>query len=177
MILYLDTSSLLKLYLEEEHSDLVRSWAGRAEVLFTVRVAYPEMMSALARRWRAGDLDESELRALQQAVSADWDQLGIVDINETAAAELAIRLGLRGYDAIHLAAAIEVVAGSESVPAFFSSFDHQLNQAARTEGLAVLDAETDLDPTAAGFGGSLEVHEPQAEYHARPSGASSRYTG
>ncbi len=176
MILYLDTSSLLKLYLEEDHSDLVRDWASRAAVLFTSRVGYPEVMAALARRWRTGDLSDEGFQSLRQAVAADWDQFTAIDIDEAAAAELAVRLGLRGFDAIHLAAAVEIVAGSGVATAFFSSFDKQLNRAARAEGLAVLDAESDLYPMAAGVGGSTEVHEAAAEYPTQPSESPSRCT-
>ena len=33
MILYLDTSSLVKLYVTEAHSSLVRGWAEEAEII------------------------------------------------------------------------------------------------------------------------------------------------
>ncbi|MEK7870800.1 MAG: type II toxin-antitoxin system VapC family toxin, partial [Nitrospirota bacterium] len=54
LILYLDTSSIVKLYIEEAGSDAVRRWAGEAEVLATCRIAYPELISALNRRLRGG---------------------------------------------------------------------------------------------------------------------------
>jgi predicted nucleic acid-binding protein len=37
MILYLDTSSLVKLYIEEIYSERVREWADDAEILATCR--------------------------------------------------------------------------------------------------------------------------------------------
>ncbi len=159
MILYLDTSSLLKLYLDEEHSDLVRTWVDGAQVLCTSRVALPEAMSAVARRWRQGDLDDEAFAAIRQALTDDWPELSSVDLNEEAAGELAVRLDLRGFDAVHLAAAVEVVTFADA-PTFFSSFDRQLNRAARAEGLAVLDAESDLYPVATVAGDSSEIHEP-----------------
>jgi len=162
LILYLDTSSLVKLYLDEDHSDLVHTWVNGAEVLSTSRIAYPEAIAAMARRWRQGDLSDEIFDAARQALAGDWPGFSAVDLNEAAAAELAIRLDLRGFDAIHLAAAIEVVTKSET-PTFFSSFDRQLNRAARAEGLAVLDAESDLYPSAVIAGASSEVHEPGAD--------------
>lgn len=162
MILYLDTSSLLKLYLEEEHSDLVQTWAGGAQVLCTSRITYPEAMAGLARRWRQGDLGREAFNALRQTLTEDWSGFSSVELNEEASAEMAVRLGLRGFDAIHLAAAVEIVAGSGLVPAFFSSFDRQLNRAARAEGLAVLDADSDVYPLSAVPGVSSEIHEPGA---------------
>jgi len=58
LILYLDTTSLVKLYVTESHSGLVRARAEEAEILATCRVAYPEMMSALNRRFKSGDLQK-----------------------------------------------------------------------------------------------------------------------
>ncbi len=161
MILYLDTSSLLKLYLEEDHSDLVHTWADGAKVLCTSRVAYPEAMAALAKRWRLGDLADEAFDIVCRALADDWSGLSAIDLNEEAAAELAVRLDLRGFDAVHLAAAVEVVTKSEA-PTFFSSFDRQLNRAARAEGLAVLDADSDLYPIMAVAGDLSEIHEPGA---------------
>ena len=163
MILYLDTSSLVKLYLDEDHSDLVHTWASGAEVLCASRVTFPEAMAALARRWRQGDLDDGSFDAVCRALADDWPGISVVDLNEEAAAELAVRLDLRGFDAVHLAAAIEVVTISEA-PTFFSSFDRQLNRAARAEGLAVLDADSDLYPFRAVAGSSTEVHESGTPY-------------
>ena len=42
MILYLDTSSLVKLYVEEVHADRVKEWVDEAEMVGTCRVAFPE---------------------------------------------------------------------------------------------------------------------------------------
>ena len=61
MILYLDTSSLAKLYLEEDYSDLVRDWVEEAEAVATSRIAYPEALSAFVRRWNRGDLTDEEM--------------------------------------------------------------------------------------------------------------------
>lgn len=158
MILYLDTSSLLKLYLEEDHSDLVRSWVDRAQVLCSSRVALAEAMAAVARRWRLGDLDDDAFAAVRQALADDWPAFSSIDLNEEAAGELAVRLDLRGFDAIHLAAAVEVVTAA-SAPTFFSSFDKKLNRAAKAEGLAVLDADSDLYPAGIVAGDLSEVHE------------------
>lgn len=141
MILYLDTSSLLKLYVEEAHSDAVRTWADDAEALATSRVAYPEAMAAAARRWRDGDLDDATFEDIQKALKGQWPDFGAMDVNEESAGNLAVEHGLRGFDAIHLAAALDVVAEIGSEQVFFSSFDLHLNRAARAAGFSVLDAE------------------------------------
>ena len=52
MTLYLDTSSLVKLYVAEPGSDAVRKLVSQATVVATAGIAYPETRAALARRRR-----------------------------------------------------------------------------------------------------------------------------
>ena len=42
MICYLDTSALVKLYVCEEGTDLVRRQVNEASIIATAKVAYPE---------------------------------------------------------------------------------------------------------------------------------------
>lgn len=140
MILYLDTSSLVKLYLDEVHSEAVHRWAQEAEVLATSRVAYPETFAALARRWREDDFDEVSVQRVIAAFKEQWPAFAILDLNETVAGKLAITHALRGFDAIHLAAALDLRLAAQDILVAFTAFDSRLAQAARAEGLQVLDA-------------------------------------
>jgi predicted nucleic acid-binding protein len=148
VILYLDTSSLVKLYVEEEGSDLVHLWVEAADVVATSRVALPEMLAAVARRWREGDLSDDGFNTVRGAITGQWQDLAVVNLNEVSAGNLAVRHGLRGFDAVHLAAALDVLsaAGSRGIPMAFSSFDGQLNRAAHGEGLEVRSS-VDLTPS------------------------------
>lgn len=56
MIVYLDTSALVKLYIDEAGAPIVRRAAREAELMATSEIAYVEMRAALARRHREGDL-------------------------------------------------------------------------------------------------------------------------
>ncbi len=138
MILYLDTSSLVKLYVAEAHSSLVRRWTDEAEIVATCRVAYPEMISALNRRFRTGDLAKGNYVLLMRTFTAEWRHFAILDFDEIEAGRLAEAHGLRGFDAIHLSAAklLKVSEGAPSVA--FSSFDEKLNSAAIAEKLSIL---------------------------------------
>src|SRR3990172_2807514 len=100
MILYLDTSSVVKLYLDEPHADSVRRWALHAEVLATSRVAYPEAVAALARRSREGDLAPDALRRGLQALKRQWKDFAVVDLTDIRAGDLAVKHALRGLDAV-----------------------------------------------------------------------------
>ena len=55
MILYLDTSSLVKLYVDEPGSEDVLRLVDQAELVTTSVVAYAEARAALARRRREKD--------------------------------------------------------------------------------------------------------------------------
>ena len=111
MILYLDTSSLVK----RTRFIVRRCWVQMADVLATSRVAYPETLAALARRWREGDLGEASFQRVTDAFRAQWLNFAIVNLNEAEAGELAITHALRGFDAIHLAAVLDLRRQAEGV--------------------------------------------------------------
>jgi uncharacterized protein len=136
VILYLDSSSLVKLYLEEEHSTQVWEWVEAAEVVATSQVALPEALSAFARR--TGDLEELALHQVRASLEADWSDFVVVEVEERRAGALALHHRLRGFDAIHLAASLDLrdQLGEQSVA--FSAFDRKLVQAAEEEGLLCL---------------------------------------
>ncbi len=138
MILYLDTSALVKLFVEEAGSALVRNRAEEAEILATCRVAYPETVSAINRRLRAGDVARSDYDALRKAFTEQWTHFAVVDFDELTAGRLAEKHGLRGFDAVHLSAALLLKASRSNISLAFMSFDEKLNSAAAAEKLKVL---------------------------------------
>lgn len=140
MILYLDTSSLVKLYVEEEFSAEVRAWCVEPLILASSRVAYPELLSAVTRRHNAGDLKKAEFESLVSTFTAEWGRYVSLDFDEIHAGELVRKHGIRGFDAIHLASALQLTTNDERVDVVFSSFDKKLNGAAKAEGFVVLSA-------------------------------------
>ncbi len=138
MIVYLDTSSLMKLYVQEAHTALVKKWVKEAEIAATCRIAYPETMSAISRRFRQGGLTEKQYDSLIAKFSSEWGRFAAVDFDEVEAGRLVNLYGLRGFDAVHLSAAMLLKADQDNVSLSFSSFDEKLNDAASTEGFTVL---------------------------------------
>jgi uncharacterized protein len=138
VILYLDTSSLVKIYLEEAHSDLVRDWVEAAEAVATSRVAFPEALSAFTRRREEGDLTAQGFELLQETLESDWSSFLLLPLKERRAGALAVKHLLRGFDAVHLAAAVELHELLQSDSVLFSAFDNKLLRAARTEGIHCL---------------------------------------
>jgi predicted nucleic acid-binding protein len=139
MILYLDTSALVKLYVEEPGSRAVRTLLERAQVVSTSRVAYVEMRAGLARKLRQGELREKEYKHILSDFQKDWKDYFVIEVSEGVAnlgGELVEKHPLRALDALHLASALFLRERVRS-DVFFSSFDERLNEAAKAEGLAV----------------------------------------
>ncbi len=141
---YLDTSAIVKRYVNELGTLWVLSlteYAAR-NVLYTVRVAGPELVAALARKVRTGDVSRPAAERAGDSFRQDWRvQYQIVDVTDglaTRAMNLAEKHGLRGYDAVHLAAALEVhdERQASQLPGItFVSADVAQLQAATREGL------------------------------------------
>jgi predicted nucleic acid-binding protein len=132
--LYLDTSSLVKLYVEEVGSQDVRDLVAEAAVVTTSVVAYPEVRAALARLRRSGDLSPTKLAPAKRDFEAQWPAfltLAVTAALGREAGELAEQYALRGFDALHLASFAEIARRAGIKDTRFSSFDDRLNKAAR----------------------------------------------
>jgi uncharacterized protein len=130
--LYLDTSSLVKLYVAEPGSDRVRDLVADADLVATSAIAYPEARAALARRRRERALSPAAFAGAKRAFETDWPQYLAIEVTMAVcvrAGDLAEQYRLRGYDSVHLASFLEVTTRADAV--HFSSFDADLNQAAR----------------------------------------------
>jgi len=136
VILYLDTSALVKLYVEEEGSATVQVAVSGSEETVTSFVAYAEARAALARARRQRVLTPQAYQRAVDALEVDWSTFSVVSVSESLARRaggLAEKHSLRGFDPIHLASALAAVGGAHS--AAFACFDAQLSKAARREGL------------------------------------------
>ena len=140
MILYLDTSALIKLYIEEPGSQEVKRVMKKARVVATSRVAYVEARAGIARKYREGELSKEEHDQMVKDLKQDWDNYFIVEVSESVAklgGELTSKQPLRGFDAIHLASAL-LLRNRTRLDVSFFCFDERLKDAAQAEGLIVL---------------------------------------
>lgn len=106
MILYLDTSAAVKLFIEEASSADVREAVESAAVVNTHLIAYAEACATFARLSRERQNPGFFMEARKQLDRA-WNSWNIVAADEILirrAGDLAQRFGLRGYDSVHLAA-------------------------------------------------------------------------
>ena len=135
MIAYFDTSALVPLIVAEPGSARAVSLWSHADRVVTVRLLYPEARAALAQARRLRRLSPRQLRQAAVELDGRWRQLDVVEIDERLAfraGEVAEAHGLRGYDAVHLAAAERVRDADLVVVAG----DRALLDAAASEGMA-----------------------------------------
>ncbi|MBI3756194.1 MAG: type II toxin-antitoxin system VapC family toxin [Deltaproteobacteria bacterium] len=140
MIIYLDTSSLVKLYAEETGSEKIRDITYKASVISTSKVAYAEARAAFARKQKQDGFSINTLRKIVGDLNRDWESCFVIEITDGLiryAGDLAEKHLLRGFDSIHLASAVNLKNKTRS-EIYFSSNDAKLNRAAEKEGLAVL---------------------------------------
>jgi len=134
VITYIDTSSLLKLLIDEDGSDRVELIWDTADTLASVALIVVESRAALATARRGRRLSISQHQRAVDEVTSLIDEISIVEVTEDLlehAAQLAEEESLRGYDAVHLAAALAVEA------TVLSSADTDLCDAAERRGLHV----------------------------------------
>lgn len=137
---FLDSSALVKLYVEEVGSDRVGTIVADEGEIFISRLAIVEIVSALVRRARAGDISTQEVEATLDGLRDDCERdFAIVELERAVlerAASLARRWALRAADSIQLACAMIAFAGQ---PGRFVCADKELNAAARLEVALVED--------------------------------------
>jgi uncharacterized protein with PIN domain len=75
VILYLDTSALVKLYVREAGTSETRARVGEASLVATSRVAYPEARAALARRQREAAITQRGFDAIPLASALEVEEL------------------------------------------------------------------------------------------------------
>lgn len=143
MILYLDTSALVKLFAEEVHSDRIRRAATEARLIATHAIAYVEACATFARVAHARG-DGALFAALRRNLDTQWSAWEILNVTGALihrAADLAGRYRLRGNDSLHLAAAESAFeAFRNRAPFHFAVFDGQLSDAAKQAGIPLLEA-------------------------------------
>ena len=108
MICYLDTSALVKIYVVEEGSAIVKENVNLATLVATSKVAYPEARAAFARAKREGILTDGTYQAVVSNFNAEWLSYYSLELTDRIcylAGALSEKHSLRGLDSIHLASA------------------------------------------------------------------------
>ena len=138
MIAYFDTSAVIPLLIEEPASSAARGAWDDASRAVSTRLVFAEARAALAQARRTRRITGAQLRSAVGLLNEHYEQLDFVEIDDPlvrAAGAIAESLGLRGYDAVHLAAANELADPDLVVVAG----DRALLEGARSVGLAEIE--------------------------------------
>jgi uncharacterized protein len=145
---FFDTSALVKRHVNEAGSrwvkSLVRAKAGHR--LYIARITAVEVTSAITRRQYAGDLSPGQAGAILGHFRRHLaERYRIIELTPALFADAmakARKRRLRAYDAVQLAAALEIRQQRREAgfgPVVLVSADRDLNGAAQAEGLPVED--------------------------------------
>jgi len=132
MALYLDTSALLKRYLDEPDSAAAEAYLLGDPDWYSGRHTYVETRRNLRRA-----LDPADLSRMRGLFEEDWRHLSIIELDEVTcrlAADIAELTGVRSLDALHLGAASRL--GPQAVQIL--TYDIHQAQAARQLSFQVL---------------------------------------
>lgn len=142
-MIYLDTSALIKRFVNEKGSPLVQSIVQRTEAIATAKIAYAEIFAGLTRKLREGNLSKAQYALACRQFESDWHAYLRVELGDDIlllARDLIQRRPLKGFDAVHLASALRLkVALGEEVT--FAAADGRLLKAAEGENLEPLNVE------------------------------------
>ena len=142
MILYLDTSALVKRHIQEMGTNDVISWMRAAQTIGMSVITRAEAAAAFARMVRMSVIDKPTAESLLSEFRQHWPQyirLRVTEITIARADAMAWEMGLRGYDAVHLASAVMWQEALQE-PVTMVTYDRQLWEAAAQIGLRVLPA-------------------------------------
>jgi predicted nucleic acid-binding protein len=131
--LYVDSSALLKRYVDEPDSERAVELLASDDELVTGRHTWVEVRRNLSRL-----LGPSEAAAARASLAADTGAFAVVELDAATcelAATIAEQTGVRTLDALHLGAARRL-----GTALGFVTFDVRQAQAARALGFAVVGA-------------------------------------
>lgn len=143
MILFADTSALVKLYVQEAFSDVMQALAREARMIAVSRIAWAEAMAALARRVREQPTAAVAMEAVRRRLRTDWPAYAVIEVTQPLvelAGDYADTFALRAYDSVQLASARTLQEGSGELFQF-ACFDARLQKAAKILGMLTAGTE------------------------------------
>jgi predicted nucleic acid-binding protein len=139
MILYLDTSALVKRFIVEKGSADVNALISVADLVGSSIISQVEMASALGKALRMEWIDSTSAQSAYQDYLGQWQYFtrlmvspGLID----RAAQLSWDFGLRGYDATHLASGL-FWQESLDMEIVLATYDRELWIAANKSGIKI----------------------------------------
>jgi uncharacterized protein len=137
LILFCDTSALVKLFVLEDDSDVMADRAAASEAIAVCRLVWVEIMSAMARTAREQPEDAAAIARARRRVATDWPRFLTLEVTPALielAGEYAEAFALRAYDSVQLAAA-QTLHQEIGDDLRFACYDGRLVKAAKVLGI------------------------------------------
>ena len=145
MILYLDTSALVKRFVLERGSIDVNNLVSSSEMVGSSLITQVEMAAALGKAARMHWIDQLAAETAYRDFFNQWHyitRLMISPVLIERAAQLSLQTGLRGYDATHLASAL-FWQESLDTEILMATYDKELWAVAKKSGLKIWPNQLD----------------------------------
>lgn len=114
MIAFFDTSVIVKLYYHETDSENYLSKINNCTAIYLSEIAKIEFLSAVWKKVRMGDIDESTCKIIVECFENDFDKFEWIPVDASLmqrAAQLLNKygsVGLRTLDSLQLASALKL---------------------------------------------------------------------
>ena len=138
MILFFDTSALLKRYLKETGTEKVDSLFDSAALIIVSSTAQLECASAFQRLLKTNYIDQEKYSKLKEDIAIDFSFFHIVEFDTNVREEclnVIDKYPLKSLDTIQLASALQALKEIDS----FVVSDKQLKIYAAKEGFTIID--------------------------------------
>jgi len=140
-MIYLDSSALVKRYVEETGTNSVKSILSTAGEIATSKLTYPEILSALMRKHRTGEIAKKLLQDIVARFEKDWNHVLVLEFHNDLLQIVKFLIekhSIKAADAIHLFSALWVKLSSKIDVTFVAS-DLNLLKAAQAEKLQIIN--------------------------------------
>lgn len=143
---FFDSSAVVKNYIIEVGTHWIKGIFNStvSNVLYCASITQVEVISAFARRVKGNSLSPADYLSSSQQFKADFaNDFRVIELTPkllTEAVGMVESYSLRGYDAVQLAASLQLsreLAALKFNPLIFVSADNELNSAAQAEGLQI----------------------------------------
>lgn len=141
MIAYLDSSALVKLFVDEHGADVAHELWDSGLPVATTRISQAELACALESAVRGRRVERGRVPGGVQDGTFLWRRADAIEVDAPlidVAARVGMRHGLRGVDAVHVASALDLL----PLGTILVSWDERQRAAARAEGLPVYPETT-----------------------------------
>lgn len=151
-MIYLDASAWVKAYVDEVGTEAITRLFAARESIASSTLGHVEVAATLARRGRGSGRRPEDLQPVPEALDQDWSdrmyRLSLSDSTCARARALAFDQGLRGADAVHLAAALTLrdQIAEAGVQLTLVASDKESLHAAGRLGLDSWDPTQDAEP-------------------------------